>query len=322
MQRDSSHVGLFYGTGAYFVWGLFPAFFGLLAFAGPAEIVAHRIVWTLVVMLAVLAVMGRLRGLREIPLKTWLFVAAGAAALSTNWGVYVYAVTSGQVVECALGYFVNPLVSVLFGVVLFRERLSRAQIVAVGLAFVAVVVLTVDYGRPPLIALTLALSFAVYGLVKKLVPLDPIRSVAAESLTALPFAVAYLVVLTVTGTGVLVAGDTGHLLLVLLSGPITTVPLVLFGAAAQRIPLSTIGILQYLTPALQMIWGVVVLHEAMPGSRWVGFALIWVALVVFTVDALTRSRIRSRAAAVAVVDEPSGEPQLSQPSRPCAPSET
>lgn len=291
--------GMAYGFGAYFIWGLFPAFFGLLAFASPIEILAHRVLWTLAVMLVVMAIAGRLRGLRGMGLRTWLVVAAASAAISTNWGVYVYGVTSGHVVECALGYFINPLVSVLLGVVIFRERLVRAQLAAIALAAVAVVILTIDYGRPPWIALILAASFATYGLMKKIVPLDPLRSLTAEGLVGAPFAIAYLAWLAVTGPATFDDGNS-HTVLLMISGLVTTVPLLLFGAAAHRLPLVTMGILQYLTPALQMAWGLVVGHEYMPPSRWIGFMLIWIALVVFTTDALIRARRRKAVPAAEV----------------------
>ncbi len=283
-----------FGVGAYLIWGVFPAFFGLLAFAGAVEILAHRIVWTLVAMLGVLAIMGRLRQLTRISPQAWLLSAAASAMIATNWGTYVYGVISEHVVECALGYFINPLVSVLFGVLIFREKINRAQLAALALAVVAVVVLTVDYGHPPWIALTLACSFALYGLLKKVVPLDPMRSLAAEGIVAAPFAIGFLIVL---GS----AHSAGQTALLVLCGPITMVPLLLFGAAAQRVPLVTMGLLQYLTPALQMAWGVLVVGEAMPPARWAGFALIWVALAIFTADAIRRSRQRGAATAEAAV---------------------
>ncbi|HEY5857502.1 MAG TPA: EamA family transporter RarD [Aldersonia sp.] len=291
---NPNSAGLAYGTSAYLMWGLFPAYFGLLAAAGPVEILAHRIVWTLLVMLAVMIVAGRLRGLRELDRRTWLLVAAASAAISTNWGVYVYGVITERVVECALGYFINPLVSVLMGVVIFRERLTRTQIAAVALGALAVVVLTVDYGRPPVIALILAVSFAIYGLIKKVVPLDPMRSLTAEGVVAAPFALTYVIYLLVTGAGAFWYGGPKITLLLIAGGFITTVPLLFFGAAAQRIPLTTLGLLQYITPALQMAWGVAVVGEAMPPSRWVGFGLIWLALVVFTADAIVRARRQRR----------------------------
>ncbi|MFD6897691.1 EamA family transporter RarD [Rhodococcus sp. NPDC060086] len=288
--RNLPATGVLCGVGAYASWGLFPAFFGLLAPAGAAEILAHRVLWTLVLMILLLAVLGRLSGLRHLGSRTWMLVAAASTAIAVNWGVYIYAVVSGQVIEAALGYFINPLVSVLFGVLFFRERLRPAQIVALIAAAVAVLVITVDYGRPPLLALTLALSFATYGLIKKVVPLDPRTSLAGEGIVAMPFAVAYLVFLGVTGTGTFFGNGTGHSLLLISAGVVTAVPLLLFGAAAQRVPLATLGMLQYLTPSLQMVWGVFVLHENMPASRWIGFALIWAALVVFSTDALIRVR--------------------------------
>lgn len=289
------HSGTPYAVGAYLLWGSFAAFFGLLAFAGPVEILAQRIVWTLVVMLVLVVATGRRRGMLAIPARVWLLCAAASAAVATNWGVYVYGVTSGHIVECALGYFVNPLVSVLFGVAFFGERLNRWQIAAVGVAALAVVVLTVDYGRPPWIALVLAFSFATYGVIKKVVPLDPIRSLTAEGIVAAPVALAYLLWLARTSASTF--GEwPAHTLLLIASGPVTTVPLLLFGAAAQRVPLVTLGLLQYLTPGLQMAWGVAVVHEAMPASRWIGFVLIWSALVVFSIDAVRRARADVRPA--------------------------
>ncbi len=271
------------------MWGLFPALFGLLAFASPGEVVAQRIVWTLVVVLAVLAVSGRIRELRGIGGRVWRLAAVASAAIALNWGVYVYGVTSGHVVECALGYFINPLVTVAFGVVIFRERLTGAQWAALALGAGAVAVLTVDYGRPPVIALALACSFATYGLVKKVIPLDALRGIAAEGIVAAPFALAFAIALAVTGHSEFASGPA-HTALMAATGPVTLVPLLLFAVAAQRVALSTMGLLQYLTPALQMAWGVAVAHEPMPASRWAGFALIWAALALFTTEALLRAR--------------------------------
>lgn len=285
--------GVAFGASAYLLWGLFPAFFGLLAFAGAVEVLAERIVWTLVVVLVVLAVSGRLRELRGIDARTWRLAAAASLAISVNWGVYVFGVLSGHVVECALGYFVNPLVTVAFGVLIFRERLAAAQWVALGLGALAVLVLTVDYGRPPWIALVLACSFATYGLVKKVIRLDALRSVAAEGVVGAPIALVFLVVLAVRGESSFGSGF-GHTALLIATGPVTLVPLLLFATAAQRVPLSTMGLLQYLTPALQMLWGVAVLREPMPPSRWAGFALIWCALLIFSTNALLRARTTRR----------------------------
>ncbi|WP_216909885.1 EamA family transporter RarD [Nocardia sp. NBC_01377] len=295
--------GVAFGASAYLIWGLFPAFFGLLAFASAAEVVAQRIVWTLVLVSIVLVVSGRLRELRGIDGRTWRMAALASAALSINWGTYVFGVTSGHVVECALGYFINPLVTVAFGVVIFRERLAKAQWAALGLGAVAVAVLTVDYGRPPVIALVLACSFAVYGLVKKVIRLDALRGIAAEGIVAAPFALGFILVLVLTGRSEFDSGPA-HTALMVSTGPVTLVPLLLFAIAAQRVPLSTMGLLQYLTPALQMAWGVAVVHEPMPASRWAGFALIWAALAIFTADALTRARRARRPASKPVPEAP------------------
>ncbi|TQF73734.1 EamA family transporter RarD [Rhodococcus spelaei] len=280
------------------MWGMFPIFFGLLAPAGAVEILAHRMLWTLVLMLAVGLATRRIVRLRSLTPRSMLLVAAAATMISINWGVYIYGVTSGRVVETALGYFVNPLVSVLLGMVIFRERVNRWQAGALALAAVAVLVLTVDYGRPPYIALTLALSFGTYGLIKKVVPLDPVTSLTAEGLVTAPFAIGYVIFLAVTGAGTFLGHGAGHTVLLMAAGVVTAAPLLLFGAAAQRVPLVTLGIIQYLTPSLQMAWGVAVLHEDMPASRWLGFALIWLALVVFTGDAVRRVRRTRRAVLV------------------------
>lgn len=288
-KRSGRDIGIVFGAGCYLCWGLFPAFFGLLGFSNPIEILAERILWTLVVALTLLVVAGRLRELRAIDARTWGLAAVASAALSLNWGTYVYAVISEQVVEAALGYFINPLVTVAFGVIIFREKLRRMQWVALGFGALAVVVLTIDYGRPPWIALILACSFATYGLVKKVIRLEALPGLAAEGLVAAPFALVAVIVLAVTGQAAM-GSSASHTALLMATGPVTLVPLLLFALAAPRVPLSTMGILQYLTPGLQLAWGVLVVHEAMPPSRWAGFALIWVALAIFTIDALRRSR--------------------------------
>lgn len=289
--RIARGSGLARGIGAYTIWGLFPAFFGLLSFAAPLDILAHRVIWTLAVMVAVLGIGRQFGALRGLPARTWLLVAAGAASISMNWGTYVFAVLSDQVAEAALGYFINPLVSVAIGVIVFREKLSRAGTVAIALAVVAVVVLTVDYHRLPLIALTLAGSFALYGVVKKLTPLPPKISLTAETLSVAPFAAGYLTwAFVVHHQGI--ADSPEQFGLLVLSGPVTAVPLLLFGAAAHRLPIVSIGVLQYLTPIMQFLWAVLVRHEQLSTTAWAGFALIWAALSIFTTDAVRSAKRR------------------------------
>lgn len=250
---------------------------------------AERILWTLVVALIALLVTGRFGELRRIDARTWRLAFVASAAIATNWGVYVYGVISHHVVECALGYFINPLVTVAFGVLIFREKLRAPQWIALGLGASAVIVLTIDYGRPPWIALILAGSFATYGLVKKVIRLDPLPGLAAEGLVAGPFALIAVIVFAVSGTATF-GSSVSHTTLLMVTGPVTLVPLIFFALAARRVPLSTMGILQYLTPALQLTWGVAVGHEDMPASRWAGFALIWLALAIFSFDAIRRAR--------------------------------
>ena len=283
-------TGLLYGIGAYAMWGVFPAFFPLLKPASALEVLAHRIVWTCVLMVVVIAAARRLRDIRKITPRVWLLLVCASALISINWGIYIYAVNNGHVVDAALGYFINPLVTVALGLLIFRERLNRAQLGALAIAVIAVVVLTVEVGAPPYIGLGLALSFGLYGAVKKVVPTDPRVSVGVEAAVAAPLALAYIAVLEGTGPGTFTDFGLGHIALLILSGIVTALPLLLFAAAAQRLPLVTMGLMFYLTPAMQLTWGVLVGHEPMPPARWLGFALIWLALLVFTVDALWRAR--------------------------------
>ena len=282
--------GLLFGVGAYAAWGLFPAFFPLLKPASAVEILAHRIVWCFVLMVVVIAAVRRLGDIRAITWRTWLLLTAASALISVNWVIYIYAVNNGHVVDAALGYFINPLVTVALGLLVFRERLNRAQFAALAIAVVAVVVLTVEVGALPVIGLGLAFSFALYGAVKKVVPTDPRVSVGVEAAIAMPPALAFIVVLQLTGHGSFANHGDGHVVLMILSGVMTALPLLFFAAAAQRLPLITLGLLFYLTPAMQLTWGVVVGHEPMPPLRWLGFAMIWLALVVFSADALWRGR--------------------------------
>lgn len=288
--EQSRRSGVLFGIGAFVWWGLCPGYFPLLLPAGSMEVLAHRIVWSALSLAGVLLVTRRFGDLRRLTGRTWLLLLAASALISVNWGVYIYAATHGHVVDAALGYFINPLVTVALGVLVLRERVGRWQVVALALAVIAVVVLTVEVGAPPYIAIVLAASFALYGLVKKVVVADPRVSVAVETFLALPLAGGYLITLQALGQGHFLNFGTGHSILLILAGPVTAIPLLLFAAGAQRLPMVTMGLLFYLNPGLQMAWGVVVGHEPMPPGRWIGFGLIWVALAVFTVDALRRSR--------------------------------
>ena len=291
-SRGERQIGLLNGFAAYGMWGLVPLFWPLLKPAGALEILAHRMAWSLVFVGVALVVMRRwawagrlLRQPRRLAL-----IAVAAAVITVNWGVYIWSVNSGHVVEASLGYFINPLVTIAMGVLLLKERLRPVQWVAVGTGFAAVVVLTVGYGQPPWISLTLAFSFATYGLVKKKVGLGGIESLAAE--TAIQFlpALAYLLWLTSRGESTFATGGVGHGALLAATGVVTALPLVCFGAAAIRVPLSTLGLLQYLAPVFQFLLGVLYFHEAMPVERWAGFALVWAALCLLTWDAWRAAR--------------------------------
>ena len=295
-SRGERRTGLLNGFAAYGMWGLVPLFWPLLKPAGAIEILAHRMAWSLLFVGAALVVMRRWAWAGELlrqPRRLGL-IAVAAAVVTVNWGVYIWSVNSGHVVEASLGYFINPLVTIAMGVLLLKERLRPVQWVAVATGFAAVVVLTVGYGQPPWISLTLAFSFATYGLVKKKVGLGGIESLAAE--TAIQFlpAVAYLLWLTSHGSSTFATEGVGHGALLAATGVVTALPLVCFGAAAIRVPLSTLGLLQYLAPVFQFLLGVLYFHEAMPVERWAGFALVWVALCLLTWDALRGARRGAR----------------------------
>lgn len=294
--RGERHIGLLNGFAAYGMWGLVPLYWPLLKPAGATEILAHRMVWSLVFVGAALLVLRRWAWAGELlrqPRKLGLITVA-ATVITVNWGLYIWAVNSGHVVEASLGYFINPLVTIAMGVLLLKERLRPVQWAAVGTGCAAVVVLTIGYGRLPWISLCLAFSFATYGLVKKKVNLGGVESLAAE--TAIQFlpALAFLVWLSARGGATFTAEGPGHAALLASAGIVTALPLVCFGAAAIRVPLSTIGLLQYMTPVFQFLLGVFYFHEEMPPERWAGFALVWLALALLTGDALRTARRTSR----------------------------
>ena len=222
-----------------------------------------------------------------------LLLTAAAVLIAVNWAIFIYAVNSKHVIESSLGYFITPLVSAAFGVAVFRERLRGGQIAALGLGGCAVVLLTIDYGRLPWIALTLALSFGTYGLVKKLAGAGAAESLGFETLVLLVPALGYLIALELSGSGTFTHHAPGHALLLMAAGPVTALPLLFFAGAVTRVPLTVVGMLQYLTPVLQLLVGLLVRGEAMPPSRWIGFGLVWAALLILSTDAVRASRTRS-----------------------------
>jgi chloramphenicol-sensitive protein RarD len=288
-------------VGAYLLWGLFPLYWPLLAPSNALEVLAHRILWSLVVVIVLLGLTRRTAQVRAIAgdRRRLVQLALAAVFVAVNWGTYIYGVSSGQVVETSLGYFVNPIVTVLLGVVVLGERLRPAQWTALGAAFVAVVVLTVENGSPPWIALVLAFSFGFYGLLKKTAGTGAIEGLAVETAVLLPVAAAYVAVLGVTGTGTFGSEGAGHAGLLALSGLVTAVPLLLFGAAASRVPLTTLGVLQYLAPTMQFLLGVTLLDEPLPLVKLLGFVLVWLGVVLFTADLVRHHRRQLRLAVTA-----------------------
>lgn len=314
---------MLFGVTAYGIWGMFPLFWVLLEPAGAIEVLAHRVLWSLIAVFGVLwlvAAAGRwrrgrsgsgtgtkagagprpgagaglaaLRAVLRDRLRLGLLTLA-AVLLSINWCTFIWGVLNGHVVETSLGYFVTPLVSVLAGVLVLGERLRPLQWTSVGLGALAVLVLTVGYGRPPWIALTLAFTFGAYGLIKKYAGVGTVEALAVETTVLVGPAVGYLLVLEAAGRGTFFDAGPWHTALLVVSGTVTAIPLLAFGAAANRVPLSLLGLLQYLTPVLQFALGVLVFGEHMPATRWFGFLLVWVALSVLSWDGLRRVRARA-----------------------------
>jgi chloramphenicol-sensitive protein RarD len=274
------------------LWGLFPLFWPLLEPANPLEILCCRILFCFIVIAVLLAVRHELGGLRELDRGTVLRLCAAGIAIAVNWGVYIWGVNNGHVIETSLGYFINPLVTIGLGVVILHERLRPVQWAAVGLGVVAVAVLSFDYGRPPWIALALACSFGTYGFLKKGVRASPPAGLFIEGAVTSGPALIVLVVLAFAGDATFVghAANAGHLALLISTGPVTAFPLLFFAAAATRLPLSSMGLLQYVTPVMQFAIGVLILRETTSLGLLAGFALVWVALAILGVDGLRHRR--------------------------------
>jgi chloramphenicol-sensitive protein RarD len=290
-KRSEYSLGLLFGFSSYIMWGLFPLYWPLLEPANPLEIVSHRAVWTLVFCLIVLALSKQVLTTLTVMKnpKTMAALLLSTILVSINWITYIWAVNHGHVVEAALGYYINPLIIIAFGVLLLREKLRPLQWVAVGIAAVGVLVLTIDYGRLPWVAISLALSWGSYGLVKKKLNLGALEGLAIETLISFIPYVGYLIYLGQQGTG-----QFGHkpLLTILLisAGAVTAIPLLLFNGSTTRLPYSTIGLLQYITPTIQFSIGVWLRHEDMPTARWIGFIVIWFALAALATDLVRSSR--------------------------------
>lgn len=288
---SKNKLGLVFGVSAYGLWGLLPLFWSRLEPANPFEIVSHRAVWTLFFCIVILAITKSLKAtlktLKRPKIAAKLFVTS--VLVSINWLVYIWATNNGHVVEASLGYYINPLIIIAFGVILLKEKMRVLQWAAVSIASIGVLILTIDYGRPPWIALTLAISWGSYGLMKKQLGLGALEGLAIETgISFIPYA-AYLIYLGNHGTGQF-GHHVGSTILLISAGAITAIPLLLFNGSTTRLPFTTIGLLQYITPTLQFSIGVWVRHEAMPTARWIGFLAIWVALITLGTDLVRSSR--------------------------------
>ncbi|MDQ1695035.1 MAG: chloramphenicol-sensitive protein RarD [Frankiaceae bacterium] len=282
--------GTLLGVAAYLSWGLFPLYWPLLEPAGALEILSHRVVWSLVFVAALLVFARRARTGLPRDRRRLTLLSLASVVIAVNWGLYIWGVNHEHVVETSLGYFVNPLVTVALGVFVLGERLRRVQWAAVGVAAGGVVVLTVEAGRPPWIALTLAFSFGTYGLIKKVVGVGPVEGLVVETSLLAPLALGYLLVIAGTGSGTFSSDGWGHALLLAGAGPVTALPLLAFAGAAAAVPLSRLGLMQYLTPTMQFLLGVLLRHEPLGLGRLVGFLLVWIALLMFTVDSASNRR--------------------------------
>jgi len=291
--------GLAAGTAAFAIWGLFPVYLHPLRGVPALQVIAHRITWSCLLLVAWWLLGGDLGVLRVTLARPALLarLALTATLISVNWLVYVWSVTHNHIVDTSLGYYINPLVNVLLGVIVLRERLNRAQWTAIGLAALAVLYLALLAGRPPWIAGTLAVSFSLYGFVRKIISVDALPGLTIETLLLMPLAVGYLAWCQSAGSGALTTQGAGVAALLIGSGLVTAIPLFLFAYGARSLPYSTVGVLQYIAPSLQLLCGVVLYHESFGPARAAGFALIWVALLIYAVDGIWRARRAARAAA-------------------------
>lgn len=297
-DQRQGRTGTAYGLGAYALWGLFPLYFRALEPGGAWEILVHRILWTVLFCVILLIVRREFAWVRPILASPRTLGALGIASIfiAANWTIYLVAVMSGHVVEASLGYFLNPLVTVALGVVVLHERLRPLQWIAVGVGLIAAIYLSIDYGRPPWIAFSLAVSFAMYGLMKKQIgaSLEALHGLTVEATLLAPAAVALLIWLTVHGETTFTVNAPGHALLLISTGIGTAVPLLMFATAARRVPLVSIGLMQFVTPVLQLLCGVLLLGETMTGHRWAGFGIVWIALMLLTADSLWSAHSHSR----------------------------
>lgn len=287
-KRGESAQGIIYGFSAYIIWGIVPIYWPKLQPAGAVEILSHRVVWSLAVLLLFLAIKKRIKKAFSIfkDLKKLGLLSLASVMIAVNWGLFIWASVSGRILDSSLGYYINPLFSIGIGVLLLKEKLRRLQWVAIGIATIAILWLTVTLGTPPYVALALASTFSIYGYLKKKANVEAIDSLTVETVILAPLALGYFYYLSSIGQNSFGSNGTSHALWLASAGIITAVPLAMFGAAAIRIPLSTLGFIQYVGPTLQYIIGLYMFNEPMPRDRFIGFVFTWIAIGVISFDAL------------------------------------
>ncbi len=295
MERSQQRIGVIHAVAAYVLWGFMPVFFKLLEGVPPTEVVAHRIIWCVPLLIGILLLRGQLASLRAALTnpKALAMLAISALLISVNWLVYIYAVTSGHIVAASLGYFLNPLLNVLLGYLFLSERLGKPQIIAVILAGLGVAILAFEALDTLWISITLALSFGLYGLVRKTAPVESLPGLSVETMLLAPFAIAYAVWIYGTGPGTGWGSGTNMTALLMLGALVTAVPLLLFGSATRKIGYGTIGFIQYIGPTIQFLFGVLVYGETLSAAKIICFVLIWIALAIFSWDMIRQHRNES-----------------------------
>jgi len=293
--------GILYGIGAYMLWGFFPIYWKFLHDVPALQVIGHRIAWSFILLLAYVVLSGQWKAFRAAATnrRTIGIYSIAAVLLSFNWLIYVWGVNAGFIVETSLGYFINPLLSVLLGVIFLRERLRPLQWIPVGIAAIGVGYLTFVYGRPPWIALSLAFTFGFYGFVKKLSPLGSLHGLTLETGIVFPVAVIYLAIISFGGSGSFLQDGAIIDLFLIGAGLVTTIPLLMFASAAKQIPLTIVGLLQYIAPTFQFLIGVFVYKEPFDRAHFIGFAIVWVALIIFAVESYMANRSKMKPAPMA-----------------------
>ena len=292
-EEGEQRKGLLLAFLAFSLWGLSVLFWPLLAPASAIEVLLHRVVWAFVFVAIIMSVARLWPRMRGLPRRTWMLVAAAGALNAANWGLFIFAVMSQQIVGASMAYFLNPIASAAIGMIVLRERVRATRVAALAIGLGAVAVTGIASQGNPLLPLLMATCFGFYALVQRVIPLGAVETLAGESALLTPVALAGLVILQITGVATLFAMGTGHFLLFVAGGLVTLLPLLAFGAAARRVPLSTMAVMQYVAPIIQFLVGVFIAQEPMPAARWVGFGLVILAVVVFTSGELGRRRYRA-----------------------------